>query len=57
MRKTFMTIKDADGQPVRDVEQALQAVKEFVADIFPDRNTDDIRVSKVNNNGRWSATF
>ena len=57
MRKTFMTIKDVDGQPVRDAEQALQAVKEFVADIFPDRNTDDIRVSKVNNNGRWSATF
>lgn len=57
MRKTFMTIKDADGQPVRDAEQALQAVKEFVADVFPDRNTDDIRVSKVNNNGRWSATF
>ena len=52
-----MTIKDADGQPVRDAEQALQAVKDFVADVFPKRNPDKIRVFKVDDNGRWSATF
>lgn len=57
MGKTYMTIKDDDGQPVRDAEQALQTVKDFVVDIFPKRDPNKVRVEKVNDNGIWAATF
>lgn len=50
-----MTIKDRDGQPVRDMERALQTVRDYVADNYPKRDPDNIRVVKVNNNGDWAA--
>lgn len=55
MRKIYMTIKDRDGQPVRDMERALQTVRDYVADNYPKRDPDNIRVVKVNNNGDWAA--
>lgn len=57
MKPTIIRLADKDGNPINDYRQAARAIGRFIAHEHPKKKQQNIKITRLDDNGNWSVTI